>query len=415
MAKNITLKEALKTERLTPFGNAVAGAMGAVVSSALVYPLDTVKTRIQGSSTDSSVTKSTGSDRKSKNAILAVLLKTWKNEGLEGFFRGFGANMISTFSMQFAYFFFHSSLRTAVLKRRTSKSLSTSLELLLGALAGALAQIFTIPVAVIATRQQLYERTKGSPETRDPSMFDTARDIIEESGVTGLWTGLKPGLVLTVNPAITYGVFEKLKGMVLAAAAVRAAGASGDEEVAKALNLGPGWSFLLGMTSKTLATVVTYPYIFAKVRLQAKSPKINSTASPSTSEQEPPTTTSLSPPGSFADVVKHEPAHQHGDHLVTSTDLEANKAEASSSTPHVTGETEQGASKVPVEKKKFTSAVELLQYTYAKHGFKGWYQGMSAQILKAVLSQGILFMLKDQFEKYALVLMILARRALARR
>jgi hypothetical protein len=31
---------------------------------------------------------------------LAVLLKTWKNEGLEGFFRGFGANMISTFSMR---------------------------------------------------------------------------------------------------------------------------------------------------------------------------------------------------------------------------------------------------------------------------------------------------------------------------
>jgi adenine nucleotide transporter 17 len=236
------------------------------------------------------VTKSTGPDRKSKNAILAVLLKTWKNEGLEGFFRGFGANMISTFSMrefgrqqfsrhavssserfccwtccsEFAYFFFHSSLRTAVLKRRTSKSLSTSLELLLGALAGALAQIFTIPVAVIATRQQLYERdaSKGNTQTRDPSMFDTARDIIEESGVTGLWTGLKPGLVLTVNPAITYGVFEKLKGMVLAAAAVRAAGSSGDEEVAKALNLGPGWSFLLGMTSKTLATVVTYPYIF---------------------------------------------------------------------------------------------------------------------------------------------------------
>ena len=102
-------------------------------------------------------------------------------------------------------------------------------------------------------------------------MFDTARDIIEESGVTGLWTGLKPGLVLTVNPAITYGVFEKLKGMVLAAAAVRAAGTGGDDaEVAKALNLGPGWSFLLGMTSKTLATVVTYPYIFVSNRAYRK-------------------------------------------------------------------------------------------------------------------------------------------------
>jgi hypothetical protein len=126
----------------------------------------------------------------------------------------------------------------------------------------------------------------------------------------------------------------------------------------------------------------------AKVRLQAKSPKTDSIASPSTSEQQPQTTTSVSPPGSFADVVKHEPAHQHGDHLVTSTDLEANKAEASSSKPHITRDEEREARKAPVEKKKFTSAVELLQYTYAKHGFKGWYQGMSAQILKAVLSQG---------------------------
>jgi adenine nucleotide transporter 17 len=130
----------------------------------------------------------------------------------------------------------------------------------------------------------------------------------------------------------------------------------------------------------------------AKVRLQAKSPKADSaTSAPG---QEP--TTSTSPPGSFADVVKHEPAHSHGDHFVSTTDLEANKTESSSSSsgdrdhalrigqekeaPHM--------SQVEVEKKKFTSAVELLQYTYAKHGFKGWYQGMSAQILKAVLSQG---------------------------
>jgi hypothetical protein len=41
MSKQLPFKEALKTERLTPFGNAVAGALGAVVSSALVYPLDT--------------------------------------------------------------------------------------------------------------------------------------------------------------------------------------------------------------------------------------------------------------------------------------------------------------------------------------------------------------------------------------
>ncbi len=146
------------------------------------------------------------------------------------------------------------------LTRRAGKpitQLSTSLELLLGALAGAFAQVFTIPVAVIATRQQLYEAPaagQGKKQAaRPPTFFETAHEIIDEDGVAGLWTGLKPGLVLTVNPAITYGVFERVKGVVLAAK-------SGDGR------LTPGTAFLLGVLSKTLATVVTYPYIFVSGR-----------------------------------------------------------------------------------------------------------------------------------------------------
>lgn len=38
------------------------------------------------------------------------------------------------------------------------------------------------------------------------------------------------------------------------------------------------------------------------------------------------------------------------------------------------------------------------------------FQGMSAQILKAVLAQAFLFMSKDQFERYALVLMTVWQR-----
>lgn len=127
--------------------------------------------------------------------------------------------------------------------------LSTAVELLLGALAGGLAQIFTIPVSVIATRQQLggprsdeedvvekkQELASASspavPSTSakaksaavnagksvakvaspsDPDSFlGVAREILRDDGITGLWRGLKPSLVLTVNPAITYGVFER--------------------------------------------------------------------------------------------------------------------------------------------------------------------------------------------------------------
>jgi hypothetical protein len=40
---------------------------------------------------------------------------------------------------------------------------------------------------------------------------------------------------------------------------------------------------------------------------------------------------------------------------------------------------------------------------------------MGAQILKAVLSQGVLFMSKEQFERYALVIMVLYYRLSASR
>ena len=157
--------------------------------------------------------------------------------------------------VEYAYFFFYSWVRNAYLRRRarmatTGKAfvpISVAVELLLGAIAGALAQIFTIPVAVIATRQQLSENvtTTGQKERGD-SFLEIGQEIIEEDGVTGLWTGLRPGLVLTVNPAITYGTFERLKSGFFAPDA----------------RLSPFISFFMGAFSKTLATVVSCKALF---------------------------------------------------------------------------------------------------------------------------------------------------------
>lgn len=106
-------------------------------------------------------------------------------------------------------------------------------------------------------------------------------EILKDDGVTGLWRGLKASLVLTVvslssrpfffwswlhplltsrlcaaiqNPALTYGSFERLKPLVLT----------------EGQKMTPGKAFILGALSKTIATVITFPYILAKVRLQAK-------------------------------------------------------------------------------------------------------------------------------------------------
>jgi len=254
--------------------------------------------------------------------------------------------MLNTFSMQFSYFFFYGIVRNTYIKRTTKPGmkpspLSTAAELSLGAIAGALAQIFTLPVAVIATRQQVGKATAeeavAAPSVEDTeqvtlaasaekavyddSFLAVAREVLHEDGITGLWSGLRPGLVLTVNPAITYGVFERVKSIFTL----------GDPTV----KLGPWRSFCVGALSKTLATIVTYPYIMAKVRIQAGS-----------------------------------------------------KLKAAGNQEHPGG------------------AVDILSRVYRKEGLIGWYKGMGAQVIKAVLSQALLFMSKDQFEQYALILMI---------
>ncbi|KAJ7773465.1 mitochondrial carrier domain-containing protein [Mycena metata] len=328
--------------KLTPFGAALAGALGGCFSTAVVYPLDVAKTRIQASKGKS----------KDDLSMLAVLLRIFKKEGVFGFYRGFGATMLNTFSMQYAYFFFYSFVRNSYINRLTRRlpagaalpALSTAAELLIGAIAGALAQIFTIPVSVIATRQQVGRQNSATPE--DDSFLGVAREIVDEEGVGGLWLGIKPGLVLTVNPAITYGAFERVKGIVIAAQVK--AGTSG--------KINPGLSFLIGALSKTLATVVTYPYIMAKVRIQTR-----------TADDEEALVEHVHLP------VAHKPHHKDS-------------------------------------KLKHPGALDILAQVWQREGPTGWYRGMSAQITKAVLSQALLFMSKEQFEQWALSLMILFAR-----
>ncbi|KZS92455.1 mitochondrial carrier [Sistotremastrum niveocremeum HHB9708] len=338
-------KPFVPVEQLTPFGHALAGALGGVFANAAVYPLDTVKTRIQAATTSKNGKRT---DRAAARiSIVNLLLDILKEEGIAGYYKGFGASMLNTFSMQYAYFFFYSAVRSSYIKRLTKKlpagspipALSTAAELLLGAVAGALAQIFTIPVSVIATRQQVGRKKPESPSPgsenqkalaeSDDSFLGVAREIVREDGVQGLWLGIKPGLVLTVNPSITYGVFERVKTMVLLGST--------------ATKLNPWMSFLLGAFSKSLATVVTYPYIMAKVRIQA------------------------------------------------GTDKETK------------GEEKEGSAQKT--QAKSVGAIDILKKVLKDDGFLGWYKGMGAQITKAVLSQALLFMSKDQFEIYTLLIM----------
>ncbi|CCU99671.1 unnamed protein product [Malassezia sympodialis ATCC 42132] len=258
-----------------------------------------VKTVIQADKKDAS------DETKKRLGIIETLIKIIRTKGPVSLYRGFMANMANTFIQQFAYFYWYTLVRSVYIKRIlrstvAAPSLNVMTELVLGALAAAFAQLFTTPVGVVATRQQI----GADHHEADNTFTGHIKDIFRTDGITGFWRGLKPGLVLTVNPAITYGVFERVKNIILAAS---------DGQMT------PGKSFVIGALSKTLATIVTFPYIISKVRLQAKD------------------------------------------------------------TP-------------------YKDSFHVLGHTYKEKGFFGLYQGMNAQITKAVLSQALLFYFRDYFE-----------------
>jgi TRAP-type C4-dicarboxylate transport system permease large subunit len=175
--------------------------------------------------------------------------KIVRDEGLSGLYAGLPAAMMSSSSTNFAYFYWYNWIRNSY-RRVYGHIISTPMEFVIGAAAGALAQIFTIPVTVVVTRQQ----TSSREERR--SLKETWWKIVREEGWTALWKGLGPALVLVVNPAITYGCTERLKHMWKV---------SKRKDALSAFEM-----FVIGALAKMLATVVTYPYIIAKVRMQYK-------------------------------------------------------------------------------------------------------------------------------------------------
>ncbi|KAJ5746708.1 hypothetical protein N7520_011890 [Penicillium odoratum] len=235
--------------KLSPWGSAVAGATGAVLANSIVYPLDLVKTKLQ---VQVKAKDGEEDDTERYESTLDAITKIAGKEGISGLYSGIAGALLGVASTNFAYFYWYSVVRTLYMTyKKSPQAPGTAIELSLGAVAGAVAQIFTIPVAVITTRQQT------QPKSEKKGLIDTGREVVEsEDGWSGLWRGLKASLILVVNPAITYGAYQRLKELIF----------PGKN------NLKPWEAFLLGAMSKALATIATQPLIVAKVGLQSRPP-----------------------------------------------------------------------------------------------------------------------------------------------
>ncbi len=306
---------------------ALAGSTGSMVSNLCVYPLDVVKTRLQVQCNSRTRGAAAGKPRRHYKGTLHALVCIVNDEEGSALYNGVVGNSIGVVSTNFAYFYCYQTLQTMYLARcslRSPPSTPIVVELSLGTAAGVLAQICTTPISVVTTRQQADSVTKRG-------MIQTAQSIFRgPDGYLGLWKGMKTNVLLSVNPAITYTAYHKLRGVLFPSrvrlkpheAFSKCRGCL--ESVAKLTNA--NCLIVLGALSKMLATIITQPLIVAKTTLQSG---------------------------------------------VRSND--------------------EG-------KKPFNSFQQVLSYIVWHEGFSGLYKGLVPQLLKSVLLQGIMMMVKERVE-----------------
>lgn len=143
-----------------------------------------------------------------------------------------------------------SYLRNKRLHKRHAQGLPVLEELLIGLAAGSVSKFFLTPFNTIATRKQTHIMLY--PNSKAASIVDIYHDIMREKGITGFWSGYSAGAFLSLNPSITFLLYESLKGF-----------AGGKRRRLKGAE-----TFLLAAVAKAIATGMTYPLAVARSRAQ---------------------------------------------------------------------------------------------------------------------------------------------------
>ncbi|KDP23524.1 hypothetical protein JCGZ_23357 [Jatropha curcas] len=230
---------------LESISEATSGAIGSLLSTTILYPLDTCKTKYQAE-------VRVHGQRKYRH-LSDVLFEALSNGQFLSLYQGLGTKNLQSFISQFVYFYGYSYFKRLYVEKSGSKKIGTKANLVIAAAAGACTAIVTQPLDTASSRMQTsaFGKSKGLWQTLTEGTWSDAFD------------GLGISLLLTSNPAIQYTVFDQLKQRLLKGQK-NAADKSSSAESLSAVS-----AFVLGAISKSIATIITYPAIRCKVMIQA--------------------------------------------------------------------------------------------------------------------------------------------------
>ncbi|KAF9916594.1 hypothetical protein BX616_003372 [Lobosporangium transversale] len=328
----------------------------------------------------SSLSLSSSTSRKVRyTSVLDAIRKTYATEGFSALYSGLASDTVATLTSNFVYFYVYMALRQYKEHRRQSGQLSTVQELFLGAEAGIISRFFTAPIHVVTTRQQVMGSSleqEGKGATPKSTTKVSARSIIQEiyaqDGITGFWAGYAPTVILSINPSITYFLFETFKKWILQQqlkTVSRTNPSPSKSVLAAAASLTSLQVFLISAFSKAIASFLTYPLILTKTKLQTKSEEENQ-------------------------------VDEEASIGIATVDSKTGAMAA------VSASTASGGSTRKTVKKSFNGISDVFRTVIRDKGIAGLYTGCQGQVVKGFFSFGLMYMIKDRVVAWMLTLFL---------
>jgi solute carrier family 25 folate transporter 32 len=223
---------------LTPFydfisnnPNATAGFAAGFLPSALLYPLEVVKSQFQVGSHGGFKYRDT----------FSALQTIYTSSGLSGLYRGFPAGLVGSTLSWGMYFWMYNELKISISNSRSSPSPGPIDHWTAAIASSCLVQTLLCPLWVVKLNQQL-----GNFD----SFFGGLSNVYKSEGVRGLYRGLIPSYWGCSHLAVQFVLYEEFKKIQLI-----------ENNLLNVL--------IATILSKSVAMIITNPIEVVKVRLRA--------------------------------------------------------------------------------------------------------------------------------------------------
>lgn len=218
----------------------LAGAASAAVSRTVVAPLERIK-----------VVSMVNFDF-AKEGFPFTFSKLWREEGVEGLFRGNFLNLLRIAPTKILEYLVYDNLKEIVLKRTEKVDIGGTERVLLGSIASMAGTFISHPIDTVRT--VLIVQVGGAKR----GIFESTKAIIKDTGFAGFYKGIIPNMIRVAPYAvINFVVYDELKQWYR-------------KKIGPGGELGLLSSVCCGVVGGAAAQIALYPLETVQRRLQAQ-------------------------------------------------------------------------------------------------------------------------------------------------